>query len=171
MGLLLGDARSQVEAAGDSMNKVYRAWGAAKEKAAVAFSTPLKYLGEAVALELSAVNWLFGAGGDNPFELYAEESKKAAIEVQKNFKETAKVVKYTGKWIKEAKADIAKPMDWTTPGIGAVTRGSSAGFSAVQEAGRAKVDAERRHRELMAWLARIEAATLKNNLEISPVHL
>jgi len=170
MGLLLGDARAQVEAAGDSMNKVYRAWGAVKEKAAVTFATPLKYLAEAVALELSAVNWLIGAGGDSPFKLYAEESKKAALKVQEHFKETAKVVRYTGKWIKEAKADIAKPTDWTTPGVGAVTRGSAAGFSAVQEAQRANKDDERRHRDIVAWLARIEAATKKSTITLAPVN-
>jgi hypothetical protein len=67
--------------------------------------------------------------------------------------------------------DTLKPQDWTTPGIGAATRGSAAGFSAVQEAGRAKQDNDRRHRELISWQARIEAAILKDTITIAPVSL
>jgi phage-related tail protein len=61
--------------------------------------------------------------------------------------------------------------EWSTPGIGAVTRSSAEGFSALQEAKRQREDDERRHREEVEWLARIEAAVKASTIELVPVKI
>jgi len=61
--------------------------------------------------------------------------------------------------------------DWKTPGIGAVTRNSAEGFSAVQSAKRERDDSERRHKESIATLLRIVSAIHASSIEIVPVRL
>jgi len=173
MGLLMGDARGAVEAAGDSINKMKRAWGAFVQQVAVLVAPALARIAEGLAAIVGWFNRLMGysTGATGPATTYASEAKKAALHVDKSMKATEKSAEKAAKKIKESFADIPKPADYTTPGIGAVTRGTVGGFSAVQESQRAKEDAERRHRDLTTWLAKIDADIRRNALTIAPVSL
>ena len=77
--------------------------------------------------------------------------------------------------IRKAVEEIQKgrdAADWQTPSIGAaIIRGSSAAFSAHQADQRAREDAERKHREQVGWLARIERAVKEHSIELQPVSL
>lgn len=61
--------------------------------------------------------------------------------------------------------------DWSTPSIGAMLRGSSDAFSAVQKNQRDKADDDRKHKEISTKLSRIEAAIRSSTIELAPVHL
>lgn len=61
--------------------------------------------------------------------------------------------------------------DFNTPAIGAVTRNSAEGFSAVNAAKRARDDDERRHKEAMSVFARMIAAIIGSRIEFAPVKL
>lgn len=173
LGLLMGDSRSAVEAAGDSINKMKRAWGAFVQQVAVAVAPALARIAEALA---SIVGWFnrvmgYSTGASAPFKEYSSEAQKAAIHIDKTMKQTEKTATKAAEKIKETWKDIPKPTDYTTPAIGAVTRGSAAGFSVVQEANRARVDAERRHRDVTTWLARINQEQRNSKLTLQPVNL
>jgi hypothetical protein len=55
--------------------------------------------------------------------------------------------------------------------VGVVTRGSAAGFSAVQEAERNRRDTERRQRETITWLAKIYDRQRETTQTLQPVNL
>jgi hypothetical protein len=173
MGLLLGNARGAVEEANDSINKMKRAWGAFVQQVAVLVAPALSAIAEALASIVGWFNKLMGhaSGASAPFDAYASQSKKAAIVIEKAMDHTAKVAKQTAEKIKETWKDIPKPTDWTTPGVGAATRGSVAGFTAVQEARRGQQDAERRQRELTSWLARIYERQRSESITLEPVNI
>jgi hypothetical protein len=97
------------------------------------------------------------------------KAKKAAREVEQELKQTQKTAAKAADKIKESFIDIPKPQDWTTSAIGAATRGSASGFSAVQEARRANQDSERRHREMIVWQAKIERAILMSSIKVVPL--
>lgn len=173
MGLLLGDARSGVEAAGDSINKMKRAWGAFVQQVAVLVTPALARIAEGLAKIVGWFNNLIGmsTGAAAPFEAYESEAKKAAIHIDKSMKATEKSAKKAATKIKDSWKDIPKPTDYTTPGVGAVTRGTAAGFSAVQEAERARRDTDRRHKDITAWLAKINRDQSKNLTTLAPVNI
>jgi uncharacterized phage infection (PIP) family protein YhgE len=60
---------------------------------------------------------------------------------------------------------------FSTPGVGAVTYSSAAGFSAVQSARREQADRDRKHRETIEWYARIEQAIIDSGIILEPVRL
>ena len=173
MGLLLGDARGAVEAAGDSINKMKRAWGAFVQQVAVLVAPALAAIAEGLATVVGWINQLFGraTGATGPFSAYESEAKRAAIHIDKSLKATEKTAVKAAEKIKQTWAEIPKPSDYATPSIAAVTAGSAAGFSAVQEAQRARADRERHQRELTLWLARIHEQQKKSTLTLAPVNL
>jgi len=226
MGLLMGNGRSAVEAAGDSINKMKRAWGGFVQQVTILVTPAIAAITEAMAALIGQFNQLMAdsTGSSKPgFHIVgsqkylakkaaraamqevadaakskeAEDAKKKwtalgesltesmrtpgetyqatmkqALELAVNGKITWATYARAGKQaIQDLVGTFKQLADWTTPGVGAVTRGSAAGFSAVQEAGRAKQDADRRHRELINWQARIEAAILKDTITIAPVSL
>lgn len=219
MGLLMGDARSGVEGAGDSINKMKRAWGAFVQQVAVLVAPALAAIAEGLAAVVGWFNRLMGnaTGATAPFKEFSTDAKKAAFDI-KDMAAAAKEAEDARKKLMEQGADVTKSMrtpvevyrdalaelnnlvqkgvitwttytraakkamqdvlatrkeisDFKTPAIGAVTRGSASGFSALQEAQRAKQDADRRHRESVAWYARIEAAINGSAVTISSVNI
>jgi hypothetical protein len=173
MGLLLGDARANVEAAGDSINKMKRAWGAFVQQVAILVAPALAKIAEALASIVGWFNRLMGhsTGATAPFKSYTSEAKKAAIHIDKTMRDTEKSAEKAATKIKQSWADIPKPADYTTPSIAAVTRGSAAGFTAVQDANRSRLDTERRHKDLTDWLARIYSRQKEGTLTLSPVDI
>ena len=173
MGLLLGEARKSVESAGDAINKMKRAWHSMYEQLAAFVAPIIESVANAIAKIVGEFNQLLGrgTGASAPFKEYASEAKKAAIVMQKTMKDTTKAADDTAGKIKQSFADIPKPTDWTSQGIAAVTRGSAAGFSAAQEATRARQDAERRHLEHMRWEARIERAIRDSTVKVATVNI
>lgn len=171
MGLLLGDARGNVEAVGDSINKMKRAWGALWQQLTILVAPALGAIAELLAEIVGGFNRLFGAatGGTGPAMTYASEAKRAEILIDKSMKNTAKSADDSAKAIKNSFRDIPKPADWKSTGIAAVTKGTAAGFSAVQEANRARQDDERRHRDMISWLAKIHQAQQENAIRVEAV--
>jgi len=173
MGLLFGDNRAAVEAANDAIDSMKKAWGAFVQQVAVAVAPALKAIADILTAIVSAFNRLVGrtTGVSGTFKTYESEAKKAALHIDKTVKETEKTATKAADKIKEAWKDIPKPSDYTTPAVGAVTRGSVASFSAIQEYERKKIDDERRHRDITSWLAKIDADIRRNAITIAPVSL
>ena len=169
IGLLMGNARSDVEAAGDSINKMKRAWGAFVQQVAIAVAPALATIAEELATIIGSFNEIMGIHSVKIVGSTKVLAKKAARAAAEEMEQLTKSAERAATKIKDVFKDIPKPADWTTPGIGAATRGSAAGFSAVQEANRAKQDADRRHRELIAWQARIERAVLASAIRVVPL--
>jgi len=162
-----------VEAANDAIDSMKKAWGAFVQQVAVAVAPALKAIADILTAIVSAFNRLVGrtTGVSGTFKTYESEAKKAALHIDKTVKETEKTATKAADKIKEAWKDIPKPSDYTTPAVGAVTRGSVASFSAIQEYERKKIDDERRHRDITSWLAKIDADIRRNAITIAPVSL
>lgn len=173
MGLLMGDARSGVEAAGDSINKMKRAWGAFVQQVAVLVAPAIAAIAEGLAAVVGWFNRLMGraTGAGDVFTSYEGAAKKAVVEVEKSVKSTEKTAKRAAEKIKEAWRDIPKPQEITTPSIGAVTRASAAGFSAVQEARRQAEDNRRYQAKVLEYLQRVEQAVKGNKIQVQTVNI
>lgn len=108
----------------------------------------------------AAGRWLgFGKkDGDNPLKPMADSAKtalKAVKDTTEAVKQTEKTAKKAAGEIKKSWADIPKPQDYTTPSVGAVTRGTVSGFSAYQEGLRAEKDRRRYEQEMLVWQSKI----------------
>lgn len=173
MGLLLGGARAEVEAANDAIDAMKRSWGAFVQQVAVAVAPALKAIADIMTSIVSKFNWLMGkgTGATGAFKEYESSAKKAAITVEKTLKATEKTAKRAAEKIKEAWRDIPKPQEITTPSIGAVTRASAAGFSAVQEARRQAEDNRRYQAKVLEYLQRVEAAVKGNKIQVQTVNI
>ena len=173
MGLLLGGARAEVEAANDAIDAMKRSWGAFVQQVAVAVAPALKAIADIMTSIVSKFNRLMGkgTGATGAFKEYESSAKKAAITVEKTLKATEKTAKRAAEKIKEAWRDIPKPQEITTPSIGAVTRASAAGFSAVQEARRQAEDNRRYQAKVLEYLQRVEAAVKGNKIQVQTVNI
>ena len=173
MGLLMGKARGAVEAAGDAVGRMKKAWHSMWEHITAFFAPAIEAVSNAISSVVSGMNRLFGrtTGNAAPFQEYETQAKQATVHIEKSLKSTEKTATKAAAKIKEAWRDIPKPADWTTPGVGAVTAASAAGFSAVQEATRARQDADRRHRDLLAWLGKIYEAQRRSQITLQPVNI
>jgi len=173
MGLLLGDNRKTVEAANDAINAMKRAWGAFIQQVAIAVAPALKAIADLLTAIISGFNRLMGrgTGATAPFAAYGSEAKKAAIHIEKTLEKTEKVAAKSAAKIKDAWKDIPKPQDYATPSIGAVTRGTAAGFSAAQGTRRVEQDRARREQEMIKYLRDILFATKANKIQVSTVNL
>ena len=173
LGLLLGNARSAVEATGDAVNKMKRAWGGLWEQITILVAPAIAALSEVLTTAISGWNWLLGLGTEAtaPFKEYASEAKKAAIHIEKTMKATEHSAHKAAEKIKEAWKDIPKPKDYEIPSIAAVTRGSAAGFSAVQEAQRKAADDRRWQDKMLIYQQQVIAAIKANKLSVSTVNI
>jgi hypothetical protein len=223
MGILLGDGRKEVESAGDSIDKMKKAWGGFVQQIAVLVAPALTAIAEGLATIVGWFNRLMGSatGATGSFKKFsdvkttvkiadpaAEAAKKKADEeaeaARKKIEDRGKAVTEslrtpmqiyrdtvaelnmlvnagTISWdtynagVKKAVESLSgaskAAKDFSTPGIGAVTRNSAEGFSAVQAAKRERDDSERRHRESIATLLRIVSAIHASSIEIVPVRL
>jgi methyl-accepting chemotaxis protein len=173
LGLMLGNAREGVGGVNDSIDKMKAAWGGFVQQVGILVAPAIEKIATALATVVGWMNQLFGAANrtDGTFKTFGTEASKAATVVTKAVKASESAAKESAKAIKETFASVPKPSDWKTEGIGAITRGSAAGFSAVQEAQRQRQDEERRHRESTSWYARIERAVVDSRITVSPVSI
>jgi hypothetical protein len=171
LGLKMGNARQYVEAFGDSLHKIEVGWKAAKGRWAASWAVVLEDQTGVAGKTLKWLNETLLTDFKTTVGSTKVEARKAARELEQQLKQTEKSATKAADKVKKTLQDIPRPADWITPGIGAVTRSSAAGFSAVQEAARNKQDADRRHRETLAWLAKIEAATRGSVVTLAPVNI
>jgi hypothetical protein len=173
MGLLFGDSRGDVEAANDAIDAMKRAWGAFVQQVAVLVAPALKSIADLLTSIIGAFNRLMGraTGATGVFKSYESSAKKAAIEVEKSVKATEKSAAMAAEKIKKSWEEIPKPQELATPGIGAVTRASSAGFSAVQEARRKAADDRRYQQKVLDYFARVEAAVKRERIQVQTVNI
>lgn len=182
LGMLLGDQRRGIEVANDAINRMKKAWGALVQQVAIAVAPALAKIADAIASIVGWFNRLFGlsgsggaAGAMKDFGAATEAAAKKFVPMQK---EVAKVTERV-KTDAERTADIVDRVKKQMQGreskpekaIGAVTRGTVAGFSAVQEANRQRRDEERRHREQVILLSKIHAALSREGLAMVEVDL
>ncbi len=129
---------------------------------------------EMISSVTSAVSgWFEGDNAaKNPLKPLTDGAKKAvtALEpVAKKFEEVKTKVEATKKKTVDLASQLAAVNVGTTPGIGAVTRNTAAGFSAQQSATRSRIDADRRHKEQLRVLNNILAAVRRGTVELAPV--
>jgi hypothetical protein len=152
MGLMMGNARAGVEEVGDSINKLYRTMDAVKQRSAV-WIAPLvggtaEFLSQ-MATGIAIINGTYEAGSSKTDFRIVGSSKKAAREAMDLMKKSV-----------------------TPTNIAPVTRGSAAGFSAIQEAQRKdRQDAGLRHKEMINLLGKIYARQKDSALILSPVDI
>jgi hypothetical protein len=179
MGVLLGDNREQVEGANDAINRMKKAWGAIVQRVAIAVAPALEAIADILSKIVGAFNHLFGAatGTTGSLESFAGAAAKAAgsmkpvnDELEKAGEKTVTNAEKAREIIAKVKADFEDTVK-SVMGIGAVTRGTTAGFSAVREAQRAVHDAARRDKRRNELLERIETALKREGLRIEGVDL
>jgi len=179
LGVLLGDARGGVEAANDAINRMKKAWGAVAERIAVLVAPALEWVAKILGNVTGALNRVFGtvAGSAGKFQ----EFSRATFEAVRNMEPLTKKIEEAGKAavdkaskardivakIKSEFAEAIKP----EMAIGAVTRGTASGFSAVQEAHRNERDRLRMDKRKVELLERIAAALAREGLTIKGVEL
>jgi len=179
LGVLLGDARGGVEAANDAINRMKKAWGAVAERIAVLVAPALEWVAKILGNVTGALNRVFGtvAGSAGKFQ----EFSRATFEAVRNMEPLTKKIEEAGDAavdkaskardivakIKSEFAEAIKP----EMAIGAVTRGTASGFSAVQEAHRNERDRLRMDKRKVELLERIAAALAREGLTIKGVEL
>ena len=173
MGLLFGNSRGAVEAANDAIDSMKRAWGAFVQQVAVLVAPALKSIADLLTSIVGAFNRMMGraTGATGVFRGYESAAKKAAIEVDKSVKATEKSAARAAEKIKKSWEGIPKPQEIATPSIGAVTRASAAGFSAVQEARRKAADDRRYQAKVLDYFARVEAAVKRDRIQVQTVNI
>ena len=188
MGLLMGDNRKVIEEANDAINRMKRAWGAFVQQIAILVAPSLEAIANAITDVISGLNWLRGAVDEQApaFDkatkaqvAYNKEAEKVTETASEQAKALDKQNEEADKAIERAtelrdqylEAQRAKNEAFREQNIGAVTRSSAGGFSAVQQAARDRVDAERRHRAHLAKLADLEAAIRRNYIDVVGVGL
>lgn len=180
LGVLMGDSRRDIEAANDAIAGMKDAWGAFVAQVAIAVAPALEAIANFLAEIIGFFNRLtgrseaarkklsdFGASAKSSVKLAAGETNKLEKAMKDTEDRTKKVARSMEKTAKASKG-IQVP-DYDTPGIGAVTGYSVAGFSAVQAANRAARDAERRHREHMARLDEMIATLAARGIVLAGV--
>lgn len=175
LGLLLGDARGGVEAAGDAMNALNRSWGAMKQRFAIGIADPLSAVMGGAAELMGKIqgfdyNTEYKIVGSTKY-LAKKAAKEAAEAMEEAMKKAVVPAEKAAKIIKDAWKDIPKPADYATPSIGAVTKGTAAGFSALQEAQRKAADDRRYQEKVLVYLQRVEAAVKANKIQVATVNL
>lgn len=178
LGLLLGDARGGVEAANDAINRMKRAWGALVQQVAVAVAPALEAIANALAKVVGLFNRLIGraSGASGTFEEFRRTTVSARRAIEETAEATDKATKKSAaaieRGIKRSRAALDPGVgEYATPAVGAVTRRSAEGFSALQAALRQREDEERRHREILLWFARLVTAVRSGVVELEPVSL
>jgi hypothetical protein len=176
LGLLLGENRRDIEAANDAINRMKRAWGGLVNQVAVAVAPALTALADIMAKIVAGFSKLFGFNTAKPPVFKATEAATAALRpISAAVETTTAKVKTAAERAADIVAKIKKEnmagMFQPEKAIGAFTRGSVAGFSAVQESHRDRRDAERRHQEQVALLTKIHAALAREGLAMVEVDL
>lgn len=179
-GMLIGNLGKRIEDANDAMNRMRRAWGGIMQQIAVVAAPILQGLAVQVTALTTGMGELLGLKSTATAKSFAAEvgaatdaMKPLAEEVDKVTTKTLTAAERAQEIIDKAKKDFADMYGSFSPerGVGAVTRGSSAGFSAIQEAYRSRRDAERRDAERNALLRliynRLGEAGLSSVVEVS----
>ena len=167
------------QAATDAMKKMHSSWQTFKDNLVGVFvpaiTGAIDMLNSAWDSARSGWNRAFGSDEEtNPLAAVAKQTAKvvtAHASVKRAMKSVESTAKETAKSIKQVYAEIPKPADWKSEGVAAVTRGSSAGFSAVQDAQRQRQDEERRHKETVQWLAKIVDAQKESAIRVATVSI
>lgn len=171
LGLLTGGNAEAAVAATRAIEKMKAAWSGFVQQIAALVAPAIEKIASALATVVGWFNSLIGnaTGASGVFKSLSSEATKATATVTSAVKTSEKAAKEAAKSIKESFADIPKPSEWNSVGIGAVTRGSAAGFSAVQEAQRERQDRERQHKETIQWLARMVEAQKSSVIRVATV--
>ena len=179
LGGLLGDNRGQVEAANDAIDRMKQAWSGLVARIAIVVSPVIEAVSNLLGKLIAQFNRLFGSATGTAGKM--QEFGRATATATASMAPLAKKIEEAGEAavdkaskardivakIKSEFAEAIKP----EMAIGAVTRGTAAGFSAVQHAQRAERDAERRDRRRNELLERIAAALSREGLTIKGVEL
>lgn len=172
LGLKMGDARKYVEEFGDSLHKLEVGWQATKNNIAAGWALvleePTNFLTKTIRyLRDELTHTEFGKAVGSTQYL----AKKAAREVEQQLKATQKTAEKAAEKIKETWKDIPKPQDYATPSIGAVTKGTAAGFSAVQESQRKAADDRRWQDKMLVYQQQVIAAIKANKIQVATVNI
>jgi len=179
LGGLLGDNRGQVEAANDAIDRMKQAWSGLVARIAIVVSPVIEAVSNLLGKLIAQFNRLFGSATGTagkmqefgratatatasmaPLTEKIEEAGEAAVDKASKARDI--VAKIKSEFAEAIKPEMA---------IGAVTRGTASGFSAVQQAQRAERDAERRDRRRNELLERIATALSREGLTIKGVEL
>ena len=179
LGALLGDNRGAVEAANDAINRMKQAWSGLVARIAIVVSPVIEAVSNLLGKLIAQFNRLFGSATGTagkmqefgratatatasmaPLTEKIEEAGEAAVDKASKARDI--VAKIKSEFAEAIKPEMA---------IGAVTRGTASGFSAVQQAQRAERDAERRDRRRNELLERIATALSREGLTIKGVEL
>jgi hypothetical protein len=178
-GALLGDAREGIEAASDAINRMKKAWSSVVERIAVVVAPALEWVADALGKITGAFSRLFGSatGTLGTMQEFGTATKAAVAAVPSLGEAAAKTGEKMVTAAERAREIVAKIKDEfadainPTTAIGAVTRGSTAGFSAVREMERAQKDAARRDKKRNELLEAIERGLKREGLSITGVDL
>ncbi|MFO7963129.1 MAG: hypothetical protein R6U50_04340 [Desulfobacterales bacterium] len=179
LGTLFGTTRGQVEDANDAMNEANKAWAAAKDRIATLVAPHLYRLAGGLARVVGWMNRLLGRATETTGEAKSlagsfEDAAMGIGDMNKGIKETAE---NTITHAERARKIVAKVKDEfrdainPEKAIGAVTRGTAAGFSAVQETKRAQRDARRRDERRNRLLERIASALEAEGIKLASVDI
>lgn len=179
LGVLLGDNRGRVEAANDAIDRMQKAWGAIVERIAILVAPALEAVADILGKLVAGFNKLFGAATDTSGSMksFTGAMKGAAAgigEVNKGIEDTAENTithaERAREIVAKIKDEFAEAID-PTKAIGAVTRGTAAGFSAVQETKRNQRDARRRDERRNTLLEKIHEALRAEGISIASVDI
>lgn len=179
MGALLGDGRKGIEGTNDAINRMSKAWGAFVDRIAIIVAPILEGIVNLLSKVISGFNKLFGSATQTAGKAasVAGAATKAAAGIGEINQEIEKTGDKTITAAEKARDIVAKVKDDfrdainPEQAIGAVTRGSSAGFSAVQETKRAQRDARRRDERRNDLLGKIYEALRAEGIHISTVDI
>lgn len=157
LGMLLGDQGAAIENANNAINRMKHAWDGLVQQVVVLLAPALESIANIIAQIVRGFNRLFGlsnAGGTASMKSFATSAVGAAKSLAPLAEETERITERVQTAAEKAQAivdatkkELASGQLSAERGIGAVTRGTTAGFSAVQDAYRARRDQERRDAE------------------------
>lgn len=179
MGALLGDGREGIEGTNDAINRMNKAWGAFVDRVAIIVAPILEGIVNLLTKVISGFNALFGSATQTAGKAasVAGAATKAAVgigEVNKGIEKTGEKTMSAAEKARDIVAKVKEDFrDAISPeqAIGAVTRATAGGFSAVQETKRAQRDARRRDERRNDLLGKIYEALRAEGIHISTVDI
>lgn len=174
-GIASSEMVAASQAGADAIKRLSHSWQMFKNILASYVVPAILKVVEGLTWILDKIGKLFGmTSGRAPMKALSEDAKRATTTVERAADSTVAASKKIEAVTSKA-VDLKKELDAVsvaaTPGIGAVTRSSAEGFSAVQAANRASADAERRHAEQLRALRDILRAVARGDVVLAPVRI
>lgn len=174
-GIASSEMVAMSQAGADAIKRLSHSWQMFKNILASYVVPAILKVVEGLTWLLDKIGSLFGmTSGRTPMKALSDDAKRAAVTVKSAVDTTAtaskKIDAVTAKTV-DLKKELESVSVAATPGIGAVTRSSAEGFSAVQAANRAAADAERRHAEQVRVLRDILRAVMRGDVVLAPVRI